>query len=312
MTQNYVQHLVYAVILVSVISGVVFYEFKQTQETRTVLIAELQKTQQTLDDKTTLIDQQLKQLQNNDKILDDALSAVRLDTSQLSTQLGEKGTQIDVLTGELDRVRKENAQQINQINNLISGLKTEFSDFSDVIDDVIPAVVSVQTNVGLGSGFFVDSRGYIVTNYHVVDGATAAVVETSSDDSYTVRIAGFHKNADIAVLKVENNNFPTLSFGDSDDVRVGEKVIAVGNPGGLSFSVTQGIVSAVNRGDSSGNKYVQIDVPINPGNSGGPLINTEGEVIGVNTLKLLGFEGVGFAVEADQVKTIVTQIIAAD
>ena len=86
----------------------------------------------------------------------------------------------------------------------------------------------------------------------------------------------------------------------------------MGNPGGLDFTVTQGIVSAVDRKDAKGNEYVQIDVPINPGNSGGPLVDTSGNVIGVNTLKLAGFEGLGFALEADLVKEIVEQVIAAD
>ena len=95
-------------------------------------------------------------------------------------------------------------------------------------------------------------------------------------------------------------------------MRVGEKVIAVGNPGGLDFTVTQGIVSAVDRLDSKGNEYVQIDVPINPGNSGGPLINSDGRVIGVNTKKVSGFESLGFALEADLVRDIIDGVIEAN
>ncbi|MEK6901521.1 MAG: trypsin-like peptidase domain-containing protein, partial [Nanoarchaeota archaeon] len=100
-----------------------------------------------------------------------------------------------------------------------------------------------------------------------------------------------------------------LRFGNSHNAKVGEKVIAIGNPGGLDFSVTQGIISATNRQDSNGNQYIQIDVPINPGNSGGPLINAEGKVLGVNTLKLVGFEGLGFALASSYVDDIITTII---
>lgn len=220
----------------------------------------------------------------------------------------KSGKEIEGLTGELGELKIESQKQLSSLEEQISGLKSEFKDFSEVIDEVLPSVVSVKTNIGVGSGFIIDSGGYIVTNYHVINGASAASVITSEGGAYAVSLVGTDINADIALLKIDASGLKKLSFGNSDNVKVGEKVIAVGNPGGLDFSVTQGIVSAVNREDSRGNLYIQIDVPINPGNSGGPLINTEGQVIGVNTLKLAGFEGVGFALASNNVEDVVDDL----
>jgi serine protease Do len=224
----------------------------------------------------------------------------------------QRGIEIKSLTGDLDQVKFDNKKQLGELEEKLSGLKAEFSDFSSVIENSVPAIVSVRTNVGLGSGFIVHGDGYIVTNYHVIEGATAASVIDSELESHAVRLVGFDANADVAVLKIEGRRLPRLSWGNSGDVKVGEKVIAVGNPGGLEFTVTQGIVSAIKRSDARGRDLIQIDVPINPGNSGGPLINTKGRVVGVNTLKIAGFEGVGFALASDYVENIVDAIIDED
>ena len=119
---------------------------------------------------------------------------------------------------------------------------------------------------------------------------------------------GYDSSADIAVLKINAPDLASLGFGNSDDVKVGEKVIAAGNPAGLAFTVTEGIVSAT-RTDTNGIKYIQTDVPINPGNSGGPLINVKAEVIGINNFKIGGFEGLGFAIASNDVSNVVNKII---
>ncbi|HLD33150.1 MAG TPA: trypsin-like peptidase domain-containing protein [Candidatus Nanoarchaeia archaeon] len=292
---TYLQHIIYAFVLVAAVSSVLIYDVHTARQTRLIVNQEIGNLQRQLDATRA-----------------ELLENVNNLNSQLQLDIQTKDQQIRALSGDLEQVKTQSAEQVRELQNRVSSLKAEFSDFSQVIEDALPAVVSVKTDISEGSGFFVDSRGYLVTNYHVINGASAASVITSDGDSHSVIIVGFEKNADIAVLKINDDNVPRLRFGNSDDVRVGEKVIAVGNPGGLDFTVTQGIVSAVDRRDQQGNEYVQIDVPINPGNSGGPLINAEGRVIGVNTRKVSGFESLGFALEADLVQEIVDEVIASD
>jgi len=301
MKKENIIHIIYAIALLVTLTTVLTYDYFTTQETRYILGTEINKLNRELELTKTALRQSIDDLNEKSTTLE----------KSLSSEIERKDTQIRALSGEIETVRTQSSEQLEELQSRVSSLKTEFSDFSDIIEEVIPAVVSVQSNIGKGSGFFVDTRGYIVTNYHVIDGATAAQVKTTNGNIYSIRIVGIQKNADIAVLKIEET-VPRLRFGSSDGVRVGEKAIALGNPGGLDFTVTQGIVSAVDRKDAKGNEYVQIDVPINPGNSGGPLVDTNGNVIGVNTLKLAGFEGLGFALEADLVKEIVEQVIAAD
>jgi serine protease Do len=121
-------------------------------------------------------------------------------------------------------------------------------------------------------------------------------------------MVGTDRELDIALLKIEGN-FNSVDLGDSDDTKIGEKVIAIGNPLGLEFTLTEGVISARDRIGSNGLPYYfQIDVPINPGNSGGPLINTEGEVIGINNFKVQGAEGLGFALEINEAKEAINSI----
>ncbi len=289
-------HLTYGTIIIILAIGVFTYISMQVNETQELLRSEVAR----LTSKLNTVDETLAALQETD-------TQIVQQVGDLSTDLEEKGTQILGLTSDVEQVQSQSIALEDQL----SRLKAQNEDFSDIIEDVVPAVVSIQTNIGVGSGFFVRSGGYLVTNYHVIENARAGVAVTSTGDRLAIRIVGVNENVDIAVLEAEGGNFPRLRFGNSDDVRVGERVIAVGNPGGLSFSVTQGIVSSTNRVRNS-NQYLQIDVPINPGNSGGPLIDADGMVIGVNSLKLEGFEGVGFAIVSNQVDDLVDEIIAKD
>jgi serine protease Do len=167
--------------------------------------------------------------------------------------------------------------------------------------------------VALGSGFVVDHDGYIVTNNHVVDDAESVKVRLSDEREYDAEVIGTDPQTDLAVIKIDEVNLPELPLGDSDAVRVGEDVIAVGNPFGLGGTVTRGIVSAMAR-DIQAGPYVDIiqtDAAINHGNSGGPLLNLEGEVIGVNSAIYSpngGSVGVGFAIPSNTVQTIVAQL----
>lgn len=163
-----------------------------------------------------------------------------------------------------------------------------------------------------GSGFIISSDGYVVTNHHVIAGASNVRVRLDDQRSFAAEIVGTDEQSDLALLKVEATNLPYLSFGDSDALRVGEWVLAIGAPFGMDYSVTAGIVSA--KGRSLGDRYVpfiQTDVAINPGNSGGPLFNTQGQVIGINSqiyTRSGGFMGLSFAIPSNMAMDIIDQL----
>jgi serine protease Do len=167
--------------------------------------------------------------------------------------------------------------------------------------------------VGLGSGFIIDDDGYIVTNNHVVDNASAVKVRLSDEREFDAEVIGTDPQTDLALIKIDDVNLPQLPLGDSDVLRVGDDVIAVGNPFGLGGTVTRGIVSAMARDINAGPyvDFIQTDAAINRGNSGGPLLNIEGEVIGVNSAIYSpngGSVGVGFAIPSNTVKAVVAQL----
>ncbi len=167
--------------------------------------------------------------------------------------------------------------------------------------------------VGVGSGFVIDQDGYIVTNNHVVDDADSVKVRLSDDREFDAEVIGTDPQTDLALIQIEAKDLPQLTLGDSDSVRVGEDVIAVGNPFGLGGTVTRGIVSAMARDINAGPyvDFIQTDAAINRGNSGGPLLNMDGQVIGVNSAIYSpngGSVGVGFAIPSNTVKTVVAQL----
>jgi serine protease Do len=174
---------------------------------------------------------------------------------------------------------------------------------------------------GDGSGFIVSPDGYIITNNHVVAGASILEVTLADRRKFRARIIGTDSTTDVAVIKIEGSAFPTIAFGDDDAVRIGEWVVAVGNPLGLDFTVTAGIISAKSRGsevrlpNSGGlaiNDFLQTDAAINPGNSGGPLINLRGEVIGVNSAiasQTGYYSGYGFAIPISLAKAVMEDLI---
>ena len=217
--------------------------------------------------------------------------------------------ELNTLTSLIDEIEKQSEIQLGELKDELKSIKVKSQDFTAIIDDVIQSVVSVGTDKGLGSGVIIDDRGFIVTNYHVVDDASLIRILTYGNEVYDAALIGFNDVADVAVLKVDAS-LPNLRFADSDDVDVGERVIALGNPAGLSFTVTEGIVSAVHRtGPNNLDIYLQTDVPINPGNSGGPLVNANSRIIGLNNFKAAGFEGLGFAIESNTVQEVADDII---
>ena len=163
----------------------------------------------------------------------------------------------------------------------------------------------------LGSGFIISRDGYILTNEHVVDGADEIKVKLSDGRTFTATVKGADVKLDLALIKVEaEGQLPTTSLGDSDDLKVGEWVMAIGNPFGLEQTVTAGIVSAKGRVIGAGpyDDFIQTDASINPGNSGGPLFNAAGQVVGINTAIVAGGQGIGFAIPINSVKAILDQL----
>ena len=168
-------------------------------------------------------------------------------------------------------------------------------------------MVSIRTDVAQGTGFILTSDGYVVTNAHVLSGADYAEAILSNKNTEELSLIGYNITMDIALLKLDGN-YDYLELRDSEELKVGEKVIAIGNPLGLSFSVSEGIISAIDREGSNGYPaYIQTDAALNPGNSGGPLIGTDGKVLGINNFKARG-ESLGFALESNYIKDSIDEI----
>ncbi|MEA4925825.1 MAG: trypsin-like peptidase domain-containing protein [Syntrophomonadaceae bacterium] len=218
---------------------------------------------------------------------------------------------------------------------------------ADMVEKVSPAVVNIETTTvvpsstdvffndpffrdffgnnsitprqniqkGIGSGFLISENGYILTNQHVIDNASNITIHLANDDTaYNAQIAGQDYELDLAVLKIDSKNkFSTLVLGDSNTIRAGEWVVAIGNPYGLDHTVTVGVVSAQGRPVNIENRVyknlIQTDAAINPGNSGGPLLNIQGEVIGINTAVNAKAQGIGFAISINTAKEILNELI---
>ncbi|MFA5353261.1 MAG: trypsin-like peptidase domain-containing protein, partial [Thermodesulfovibrionales bacterium] len=217
--------------------------------------------------------------------------------------------------------------------------------FSEIVKSVSPAVVNISSTKmvkrqpgpfdeffdflypypdekarkwkeqSLGSGVIVSADGYIVTNNHVVEQADEIKVLLMDKRSLRARVIGADPKTDLAIIKINEKALPTIPWGDSKNLQVGEFVLAIGNPFGLSNTVTMGIISAVGRVDvgiADYEDFIQTDAAINPGNSGGPLVNIRGELIGINTAifsKTGGYQGIGFSVPSNMVRTVMDQLV---
>jgi serine protease Do len=214
-------------------------------------------------------------------------------------------------------------------------LRGDSGSFAKLAEAVTPAVINVSTGRkgatrspvedfsgdgaeraprrGIGSGVIIDPSGVALTNAHVVGGATQVDVTMSDGTTHRAKVVGADKKTDLAVLRLEGDGkkFPFLPLGDSNEVQVGDWVLAVGSPFGLQATVTSGIVSAKARQIGAGpyDDYLQTDAAINPGNSGGPLVNMRGEVIGINTAIVRGGSGIGFAIPASMAKQVSAQLV---
>ena len=261
-----------------------------------------------------------------------------------------------LFAGLLDLPTRSSAQQTSGSNAAITRVQApdipaarplvELSDaFAAVAERVRPSVVYVSSQRqernqrvpegfeqffprqrpqilrGTGSGFIVSTDGYIITNHHVVEGATSVTVRLLDRREFTAKVIGSDENTDIAVIKIDTRGLTPIALGNSDAARIGEWVLAIGNPLGeqLSFTVTSGIVSAKGRALGLGNQpggiqdFIQTDAAINPGNSGGPLVNVRGEVIGINSAiasETGYYSGYGFAIPINLAQVVMNQLIA--
>jgi len=240
---------------------------------------------------------------------EDLIGEINMVDNNIKNFKTDNKKDINSINTLIDEIEKQSEIQLGELKDELKSIKVKSNDFTAIINDVLQSVVSVGTNKGVGSGAVIDNRGFIVTNYHVVDGASIIRILTYDEVVYNADLIGYDDTADVAVLKVEAS-LEKLRFADSDDVKIGQRVIALGNPAGLSFTVTEGIISAVHRtGPNNLDVYLQTDVPINPGNSGGPLVDINSEIIGLNNFKISGLEGLGFAIESNTVKEVVDDLI---
>jgi S1-C subfamily serine protease len=242
----------------------------------------------------------------NFNTLDNKIEKTETD---VNSKLNELTTAVRETEAELTLLGVELGSLDDQLTNLKASVG---EDFSNVIEDVVESVVTVRTDVSQGTGFLLTDNGYIVTNAHVLVDASYVDIVTYDQTETRAEFIGYDGTFDLALLKIEGN-YQSIELADSDYVQVGEKVIAIGNPLGLQFSVSQGIVSATQRTGSNGlNVYIQTDAALNPGNSGGPLINTDGEVIGINNFKVGESESLGFALESNSIEAVINEITQAE
>jgi len=209
------------------------------------------------------------------------------------------------------KAKKSRSDEKPSIPNMPEG--TPFGELFDKFFNHENPGERQRESQSLGSGFIISEDGYILTNHHVIEGADEVIVRLTNREEYVARVVGSDKASDIAVLKVDGEKLPTLIFGNSDSLKVGEWVLAIGSPFGFDHSVTAGIISAMGRSLPGDNyvPFIQTDVAINPGNSGGPLFNLEGEVIGINSQiysRTGGFMGLSFAIPIELAVDVANQI----
>ncbi|RAM51274.1 MAG: serine protease [Hapalosiphonaceae cyanobacterium JJU2] len=207
--------------------------------------------------------------------------------------------------------------RIDSARTVRTRIPEEFNDpfFRRFFGGQLPSSPQQRVERGTGSGFIISGDGRILTNAHVVDGADTVKVSLTDGRSFDGKVLGKDELTDIAVVKIQANNLPTLTMGNSEQLQPGQLAIAIGNPLGLDNTVTTGIISATGRNSSligASDKrvdYIQTDAAINPGNSGGPLLNDRGQVIGMNTAIIQGAQGIGFAIPINTAQRIADQLI---
>ena len=244
-------------------------------------------------------------------------------------------------------IAETQTQKSNNTSGLTNTVVVGPNNIADMVAKVSPAVVNIETSVvsqdssdvffndpfyrqffgdngtiplqnietGIGSGLIISKDGYILTNQHVINNASSITVNIAGDGKYTARVVGQDYELDLAILKIQaKKDLAYVKLGDSSKIQAGEWVVAIGNPYGLDHTVTAGVISAMGRPmqieDRVYKNLIQTDAAINPGNSGGPLLNTSGEVIGINTAVNAQAQGIGFAISVNTAKDVIDELIA--
>jgi serine protease Do len=243
-------------------------------------------------------------------VVDVGVAVLRIPREQIQDYEYSEGFEIDLI--DANDTNDVSVETIVETDKLYRTAKLKKTTIEKCVDAVAEAVVKVSTPGGMGSGFFINEQGYLITNYHVIEKETKLEVTVfqkqkngfEKKEFKNVKIEAINPFVDLALLKVEDLEDTSIKFaylGNINHIRVGEKVFAIGNPLGLERTVTDGVISTKNRA-FEGLVYIQTNADINPGNSGGPLFNLAGEVIGVTNMGYIFYGGLGFAIPVDYVK----------
>jgi S1-C subfamily serine protease len=324
--------LVFQFLTILLFGGIIAY-VSYDYNTKLDILAEIQEknvnaTKQELEAQSEGVKSLASQLSAEDSSIKNEISSVSGRISSVETSLDSKLqtynyqsiTRDSALSDSIQKATNKSLSDLQSFSRKLEQVKESNVDFTPIIPRATKAVVTIgRKGTGYfttkGSGVFINSNGYLVTNYHVVDDLGVVDVKTYDQVDYRASIVGKDEVWDIAVLKIsaEKKNFTYLEWGDSGKVVAGDHVIAIGNPVGFESTVTEGIISNTRRLIDGENSiyYLQSDVAINSGNSGGPLIDSDGKIIGIATLKVgsAGFEGLSFALRSNDVQTIVAKML---
>ncbi len=292
--QETAMKVIAAVLIVSILfSFALLMELSELREQLDSGLSELKQENALLKEKSNAIELSLR---NNIASLDSAIKKTERDFSGVVRDLNMLIVQIEqqsnIKLGEL----REGLEEVSEAT----------VDFSKIAEQSVNSVVTISTDKGQGSGAIITANGAVVTNYHVVSSSETIDVILSNGTTFRAQISSADTVNDLAILKINVERKEFLELGNSDAVKPGQRVIALGSPEGLRATVTEGIVSAVNRNITGlGTGLIQIDVPVNPGSSGGPLIDAKGKIVGITTAKVKDAEGLGFAIPSNKVKLLI-------
>jgi serine protease Do len=241
-----------------------------------------------------------------------------VQTINAESQLGTPSSSIEEFSNSIADIAEKNGPAVVNIDIVKMETQNPFLNdpmFGRFFGDQFKEYTKAIPQKGTGSGFIINQKGYIITNEHVVHNADKIKVTLSDGREFTGEVIGSDATSDMAIVKIKADNLPLVALGDSDKLRVGEIVVAIGNPYGLQQTVTMGVVSAKGRSIPTGiegrvyKDFIQTDAAINPGNSGGPLLNTKGEVVGINTAIIPYAQGIGFAIPINIAKKNIDDLI---
>ncbi len=238
-------------------------------------------------------------VESKDKVVEQAIKGIR----------DEYQARMQSLLKTVSEVEQKSNIQLDDLKSKLQASSNLPKDFSDVVDRALNSIVSITTDKALGSGAIIRSDGYLVTNNHVVQDSKSVSVTLRSGSMYSASVVYKSPEHDLAFLKIKANNLPILELTNSDALKTGEKLVALGNPAGLTFSATEGIVSALHRNVGVFLDVLQVDIAIESGSSGGPLINKYGKIVGITSFRIKGNDNLGFAIPSNTVKSAFDSVV---